>query len=100
LKETQLIKQILDYCRYRDLLFWRNQSGMIKTPAGGLIKFGMTGSPDIIGCYKGFFVGVECKVGKNKQTDLQIEFAKKIENSGGKYWLVYDIDQFISLISK
>ncbi len=100
MKETFLVKQILDYCRYRNLLFWRNQSGMIRTPTGGVMKFGITGSPDIIGCYKGRFIGVECKVGKNKPTDLQTEFAARIEENGGIAWLVYSLEEFIEKIIK
>lgn len=98
MKETVLVRQILNYCSYQNLLFWRNQSGMIKTPTGGLIKMAIAGSPDIIGCYKGQFIGVECKVGKNKQSQLQLDFAKRLENNGGQYWLVYDLDQFINKV--
>jgi hypothetical protein len=95
MSETQLIKQILDYCRFRDLMFWRNQSGMIKTEKNYVMKFGRAGSPDIIGCYKGRFIGVECKVGKNTTTPLQEAFGKDITDRGGKYWVVYTLDDFI-----
>jgi len=95
MKETQLVKQILDYCKYRDLLFWRNQSGMIKTDQGHLMKFGSSGSPDIIGCYNGNFVGVECKVGNNKPTELQINFGQRIVENGGRYIVAYNLDEFI-----
>ena len=33
--------------------------------------FGRSGIPDIIACYKGNFVAIECKAGKNKPTALQ-----------------------------
>jgi hypothetical protein len=33
--------------------------------------YGKSGVPDIIGCYKGLFFGIECKAGKNKPTPLQ-----------------------------
>lgn len=32
---------------------------------------GRAGIPDIIGCHKGRFIGIECKAGKNKLTELQ-----------------------------
>ena len=38
-------------------------------PATG--GYGRSGVPDIVGCYKGMFFGIECKAGKNKPTDLQ-----------------------------
>ena len=33
--------------------------------------WGRGGIPDIVGCYKGHFFGIECKAGKNKPTPLQ-----------------------------
>lgn len=33
--------------------------------------YGSSGVPDIVGCYKGSFFGIECKAGKNKPTALQ-----------------------------
>lgn len=43
---------------------------------------GRSGIPDIIACYRGYFIGIECKAGNNKPTKLQerellaIELAK------------------------
>jgi Holliday junction resolvase len=36
-------------------------------PATG--GYGRSGVPDIVGCYKGRFFGIECKAGKNKPTN-------------------------------
>ena len=33
--------------------------------------YGRSGVPDIIVCYKGKFIGIECKAGKGKLTALQ-----------------------------
>ena len=33
--------------------------------------YGASGVPDIICCYKGRFIGIECKAGKGKTTALQ-----------------------------
>ena len=33
--------------------------------------YGRSGVPDIIVCYRGRFIGIECKAGKNKLTALQ-----------------------------
>ena len=33
--------------------------------------YGASGVPDIVGCYKGIFFGIECKAGSNKPTALQ-----------------------------
>lgn len=45
--------------------------------------FGHSGVPDIIACYKGYFVAIECKAGKGKPTALQEQQLAKIRNAGG-----------------
>jgi Holliday junction resolvase len=45
--------------------------------------FGSSGVPDIVGCYKGIFFGVECKAGKNKPTKLQEKNLTAIKSAGG-----------------
>ncbi len=50
-------------------------------PATG--GYGQSGVPDIVGCYKGFFFGIECKAGKNKPTPLQDKNLKQIRATGG-----------------
>ncbi len=47
------------------------------------------GVPDIVGCYKGRFFGIECKAQGNKPTPLQVRELKLIAMSGG-YSLVVD----------
>lgn len=45
--------------------------------------FGKSGVPDIIACYKGYFIGIECKAGKGVPTALQLrELARIKENEG------------------
>lgn len=45
--------------------------------------FGRSGVPDIVGCYRGRFIAIECKAGKNEPTELQKREINKInENSG------------------
>jgi len=45
--------------------------------------YGRSGVPDIIVCYKGLFVGIECKAGKNKPTPLQEKNMEDIRRAGG-----------------
>lgn len=45
--------------------------------------FGRSGVPDIIACYKGKFIGIECKAGKNKPTELQKAEIAKIQKAQG-----------------
>lgn len=45
--------------------------------------YGRSGVPDIIACYKGLFIGIECKAGTNKPTALQQKNLTDIETAGG-----------------
>jgi Holliday junction resolvase len=45
--------------------------------------FGRSGVPDIICCFRGQFVAIECKAGDNKPTALQQRELKNIMVAGG-----------------
>jgi len=45
--------------------------------------YGGSGVPDIIGCYRGHFFGIECKAGRNKPTPLQEKNLRQITAAGG-----------------
>jgi len=46
--------------------------------------FGVSGIPDIVGCYQGQFFAIECKAGKNTTTALQDKQLRDIKAAGGK----------------
>ena len=50
-------------------------------PATG--GYGASGVPDIIACYKGRFIGIECKANGNKPTALQQKHLREISIAGG-----------------
>lgn len=53
--------------------------------------YGQAGIPDRIGVLTGLFFGVECKADATKKmTALQERCKEKIEEAGGKFFLVYD----------
>ena len=45
--------------------------------------YGSSGVPDIVGCYRGTFFGIECKAGSNKPTALQEKNLADITHAGG-----------------
>ena len=51
-------------------------------PATG--GYGRSGVPDIVGCYKRMFFGIECKAGKNKLTELQRHELYRIQLAEGQ----------------
>ena len=67
--------------------------------------FGRSGVPDIIGCYKGRFFGIECKAGKNEPTPLQERNLRDIAHAGGMSWVVNetnmaDVKQILIALAK
>ena len=59
-----------------------------------------SGIPDIISCYKGLFIGIECKIGKNKMSKLQEEHRDQILAAGGIHILAYNLDDVKKIIEK
>lgn len=55
-------------------------------PATG--GYGRSGVPDIVVCWKGAFIGIECKAGNNKPTALQERELQKIQDAGGVAFVV------------
>ena len=56
-----------------DVFFWKGHGRM----------YGTNGVPDIICCYKGRFLGLECKLPGGRLTELQKRAIKKINRAGG-----------------
>ena len=101
MKETQLVTLIINYLIIKGHYVWRNNSGFFKhdytTKAGinktSAIRAGIKGGSDIVGVSKyGKFIAIECKVGKNKPTELQEMFLKEIESRGGHAIVAYSLE--------
>lgn len=55
-----------------------------------VITYGNEGFPDLAGIYHGIFIGIEIKVGKDKQRKAQKVMEEVINNAGGVYMIVDD----------
>ena len=49
---------------------------------------GRSGVPDIVCCLHGHFIGIECKAGKNKATELQLRELTAIREAEGTTFIV------------
>ena len=49
---------------------------------------GRSGVPDVVCCFAGHFVGIECKAGKNKPTPLQLNELAAIREAGGTTFII------------
>ena len=56
-----------------DVFFWKEHGG----------SYGCSGIPDVICCYKGRFLGLECKMPGGRLTELQKRAIEKINRVGG-----------------
>ena len=45
--------------------------------------YGKSGVPDVVGCFKGMFFGIECKAGNNTPTPLQEKNLRDIRAASG-----------------
>jgi hypothetical protein len=97
LKKSALVQQVLSYLRLKGHKVFRMNSGAL--PFVGKhkeyrIQLAPPGCPDIIGWQKGTgkFIGVECKVGSNKRTPLQEQFAQSMIDDDCIYILAYDLN--------
>ena len=66
-----------------------------KIGSGKYIKgSGTKGSADISATIKGKSIKIEVKIGKDRQSESQIEYQKAIERAGGIYFIAKDFTSF------
>lgn len=71
-----------------DMFFWKEHGG----------PYGTSGIPDIICCYKGRFIGMECKLPGGRLTELQKRTLAKINRAGGIARRVESVDDARTII--
>jgi penicillin-binding protein-related factor A (putative recombinase) len=105
--EHQIQSAILNYFQMlRDCFVWRNQSGASnitnKYGKSHFVRFGLKGSADIIGCYRGHFIAIEVKrqKPKGKTTPEQDRFLQNIRDCGGYAIVAYSVDDAQTLIAR
>ena len=81
-------------------LWWRNNTGALPDKSGRVIRYGLKGSPDILGCCRGRFVGIEVKAAMGRQSDAQQNFQRAFEKAGGLYVLARSADDALNAIGR
>jgi hypothetical protein len=91
--ERVIQSQILDYLRFKRIVAFRINSGMIKTESGGMVKLAPRGFSDIVGVLPGGrALFIEVKTGKNKTTEFQEIFLEEMKNQGALAFVAYSIE--------
>lgn len=102
--ETQLVRSCIEYLNMKGHYVWRNNTGATRLSytdkkgniSNRILRSGIRGSSDILGISKdGMFIAIECKVGRNKPTEMQINFLRQITDRGGIAQVVYTLDDLI-----
>lgn len=95
-KEGGIQKAIMDYLRLKGVVCFKHRNvGIYKKDTGSYIPLpsGEKGISDIIGCLPdGRFLAVEVKCPGKKPSPDQLDFLKRIWQSGGVGLVAYSID--------
>ena len=64
--------------------------------------YGNSGAPDFLVCYRGKFIGIECKAGRGKVTALQQDNLNRIADNGGSALVINEsnIDSLVEEFRK
>lgn len=73
-----------------DVFFWKEHGSV----------YGTNGVPDIICCYKGRFLGLECKLPGGRLTELQKRTIEKINRAGGVACRVESVEDVKRVIER
>lgn len=88
--ESHTKKQIKEYLR--------SIGAYYTSPPGG--AYGTNGTPDIIACVNGRFVGIEGKYAYGEQSGWQEGRQNKIEKAGGIYIVAYSVEHVRDVIER
>jgi hypothetical protein len=98
--EKDIQTQCLAWLKLRRVMAWRQNSGAMKTAAGGYVKFSsVDGQSDIIGLLPGGkFLAVEVKSSRGQLRDNQEAFLAAVTAMGGVAGVVRSLDELIELV--
>mmetsp|Transcript_27250 Transcript_27250/g.49898 ORF Transcript_27250/g.49898 Transcript_27250/m.49898 type:complete len:110 (-) Transcript_27250:926-1255(-) len=80
-------------------IFWQNDTGTAKSMDGKrVIRFGLPGSSDILGCLDGRIICIEVKTATGRQSENQKKFQTGIEARGGFYAIARSADEAVEIV--
>lgn len=92
--ESGIQTAICEYLARKKHFFWRQNTAPLFRDGRyfAMPKYSIKGVPDIIVIKDGYFIGLEVKRAKTKQSPDQKEFERRCKESGAEYWVVRSID--------
>jgi len=110
---TQFVVNFLDWCgshanRINTTGRMIKQGKDIQTAGGGVIKAKQImiksatkkGTADIVCTINGRSVHLECKVGKDRMSEAQLKQQQAVQQAGGYYYVIRDVDTFLATYDK
>ena len=102
--EKGVQRAIIEYLTYKNIFFYRQNSGAIQTQYKGRKGFyrfaSMSGLPDIVAIVRGRYIGIECKGSSGSLSESQIKFMDASEHAGGKYILARSLEDVENVLGK
>lgn len=93
---NRLTTAIINYLGYKGIFAWRNNNTGVYDPVKKVFRRNpaqLNGVSDIIGVApNGKFIGVEVKIGSDKQSDFQKRFEAEIKERNGVYLVAKNLD--------
>ena len=93
ISEHDIQTAIQGYLSAYGWLVWRNNSGMIKTDKGHMVKMGLAGLPDLFAIKKGKLLAIEVKRPGKKPTEIQEYMLNELFEHGAKVIVAHSIDE-------
>jgi len=101
MSETEIMRDILiAVSALPETMIWRNNTGQGTAQGGRVIRFGLPGSPDILGVCRGRSIGIEVKTAKGRQSQQQRRFQRAFEAAGGVYVVARSVEEAVDALGK
>ena len=98
-RESAIVSACMLVLSRAGALVQRNNSGLLLGANGRRVRAAMPGAADIIACYHGVFLAVECKTRRGVQSDAQRRYQAAVELAGGIYVVIRDIEDLREAIA-
>lgn len=95
LPETKVVEHCLKWLTGRGILADRLNVGAMPSRDGQRFsRYGIKGAGDIIACYEGKHIEIECKRGKGGSLSIDQQIRReKVEQAGGLYLIIHGIEE-------
>ena len=98
-EENSIVKAIQTWLALKRIRAWRVNTGGVPARGGRFKRNVAAGFPDLVCCWQGRFVGIECKTATGRQQPSQKLFQQELQAAGGVYILarsLADVEAFFA----